>query len=334
MKFKLILALTLSIFSMNSFTQTRGLPREALGSTPKVQGVYNQDLKIASEMAMPSFNEDELGNYIENIYKKYPNGIDSLKINRELAQSLFGIKLPEGDGEEQGDNYAFEVMRKMGKFYLHRNRENIKPYSLTLGQQHLRLSKILHKELLLKFGIDQEQLFALNSNLLLVEGIQRLVTGGYSKPTTPLVDDIYTYGNRMVDGIMVEGSYAKIFSKNTQNFEGMIIKWPRFQFHPNLSRFELKRKADLLNEIIPRLREIANPKHESNVKMAIVFRPVFIGADQVFVPSLKVGLYTRPMNDRQAEAKGENGALFYVDIMKQQLAYTLPREKDDVQGGE
>lgn len=334
MKIKHVILAALTVASGVALAQPAPSPinKAQLGSSANVVGVYQQDIAAATRLALPGYNEQELGYYFEGLAKKYANGFDPLKINSDTIMRIFDIKVPEGDGEAQEKNYSFEISRKHGKIYLFKSRDNIKPYPRGRGNAELRLARATHQALLAQFGIEPSQWHSFNSRLLLMEGVQKLPRGGYSKPTNPVVDNIFSYGKRSIDGIMIEDSYVKVISKDRSNFEGLIIKWPRFQMHPAITRFDLKNKAELMNEALVHLKRITNPKHAVNIKMAIVLRPVFFAENRVFLPALKVGLYSRPANERAPEEKAENGELFYIDLLKERIPYSEPIDQDAKEG--
>lgn len=327
----LALVLTLIIDLANAQQRPQVEP-EKLGSSARVVSLFNRDPAVAARGALPSYDDMALGSLIEMVSKKYANGDDPLQINLDAIESLFQIKAT-GEGEVQQREYAYQISKKTGRLYLFRDRSALKPYSLSVGARELRIATQTHPEILKLFGIDKSRLSFLNSNLILVEGVEKLATGGFGKPTSRLVDNIYSYGQRSIEGILTDGSYVKVFSKNARTNEGLIVNWPRFQLHPGLQKFELKSKTDILNEAIEHVKRVANPKHEVNVKMAVVFRPVMSGETKVFIPAMKVGLYSRPIGDAFADDKGENGDLFFIDLMKQSLQYSDPEDRDGDLGG-
>lgn len=328
-----IIVISLLMMSELSWAQTAPIGKEGLGSSPRVVGAYNKDLTEAVRAALPSYDDKSLGALFEGVAKKYANGLDPLKVNREAAEKFFRIKVPEqGDGQVQETDYSYQISKAKGRLYLHRNRDAMKPYAKAKGLTELKLAKRSHPAFLNMFGIDKSQLFVLNSNLILLEGVRKLTNGQFARPTPAVVDNVYTYAQRSVDGVLLEGSYVKIFSKNSKTFESLIIQWPRFQVHSELARFEVKSKDELLKEALEHLQKVANPKHEANVKMAVVLRPVVVGEVRMFIPAMKIGMYTRPMGDTAADEKAENGELFFIDLMKQPLQYTEPQGKDESEG--
>lgn len=298
-----------------------------LGSSSRVVGAFNQDLAVATKMALPSYDDQALGSMIEMVAKKYANGLDPLQINLDAIESLYEIKVVS-EGEVQERDYGYQISKKAGRIYLHRDRATFKPYALSRGATELRMAAQTHPALLKMFGIDKSQFSSFNSNLILLEGIQKLTDGGFGRPTAPLVDNVYSYAQRAVEGIMVDGSYVKVLSKDARTNEGLVINWPRFQLHPELQKFDVKSKDEIVNEALVHLKRVANPKNESNIKMAVVFRPVMMGETKIFIPAMKIGLYSRPVSDTLADEKGENGDLFYVDLMKQTLTYNERADQD------
>lgn len=304
-----------------------------LGTNARAAGVFSQNLDVATKMALPSYDDQSLGGMIHMVAKKYANGFDPLQINLDAIEALFQIKATS-EGEVQEGDHSYQISKKEGRIYLYRDRSLVKPYSLSRGAVELRLVSQTHPAMLKLFGIDKTQFSSFNSNLILLEGIQKLEDGSFGRPTVPLVDNVYSYAQRSIGGIMADGSYIKVFSKDARTNEGMIINWPRFQIHPGLQTFEVKPKTDILNEVNEYIKRVANPKHELNVKMAVVFRPVMMEDVRVFIPAMKVGLYSRPIEDTFADEKGENGALFYVDLMKQSLKYNERADQDVGTGGD
>lgn len=298
-----------------------------LGSSARVVGAFSQDLALATRTALPSYDDQALGSMIEMVAKKYANGLDPLEVNLNAIESLYEIKVT-GEGEVQERDYGYQISKKEGRIYLHKDRTTFKPYSLTRGATELRMARQTHPALLKMFGIDKSQFSSFNSNLILLEGIQKMANGDYGRPKAALVDNVYSYAQRAIEGIMVDGSYVKVLSKDARTNEGLIINWPRFQIHPGLLKFDVKSKTEILDEALVHLKRVANPKNESNIKMAVVFRPVMMGETRIFIPSMKIGLYSRPVADTFADDKGENGDLFYVDLMKQALTYTERADQD------
>ncbi len=299
-----------------------------MGSSAKTAGSFNQNLAVSTRMALPTYDDAALGKVFEMVAKKYVRGFDPLQINLEAINKYYQIKAnPEGEAQEL--DFSYQISKKDGRIYLHRDRSSIRPYSVEQGAKELRMASLTHPELLKNFGIDKTQLLFLKPNMVLLEGIEKLRNGGFGKPEAALVDNIFSYGQRSIEGIMIEGSYVKVISKDARTLESLVINWPRFQMHPGIARFDLKSKTQILDEALKHLKEVTNPRHESNVKMAVVFRPVMIGGDRVFVPALKVGLYSRPIGVNFADEKGENGEMFYVDLIKQPLKYTDKDERDN-----
>ena len=317
------------LVSNSTFAQRRPqVDPSEMGSSAKAAGSFNQNLVVSTRMAIPAYDEVALGQMIEMVAKKYARGFDPLEINLEAINKYYQIKAnPEGEAQEP--DFSYQISKKSGRIYLHRDRSSIKPYSMEQGTKEMRMAYLTHPELLKNFGIDKSQLLFLKPNLVLLDGIEKLQNGGFGKPEAALVDNIFTYGQRSIEGIMIEGSYVKVISKDARTLESLVINWPRFQIHPGIGRFDVKSKSEILEEAIKHLKVVVNPKHESNVKMAVVFRPVMMGESRVFVPALKIGLYSRPIGVSFADEKGENGEMFYVDLMKQPVKYTDKDESDN-----
>lgn len=326
-----LLALGIILYAGSGIAQAQRLDPATLGTSVKSAGVFNTDLAVAVRGALPSYDDKTLSVMFETIAKKYPNGFDPLKVDLDAIETLYGIKAT-AEGETQEREFSYQISKKSGRIYLHRERATFKPYSLEQGQRELRLAAQLHPALLGMFGIDKSQLNSTNSNLILLEGIQKLPSGGFGRPTKALVDNVFTYGQRSLEGIMVDGSYFKVISKDAKTNEGLVINWPRFRVHPELRSFDVKSKNEVLTEALEHLKLVANPRNESNIKMAVVFRPVMVGEEKVYVPAVKIGLYSRPVGVAQADEKGENGDLFFVDLMKQRLSYSDGELKDSQAG--
>jgi hypothetical protein len=112
----------------------------------------------------------------------------------------------------------------------------------------------------------------------------------------------------------------KIFSHDEKGLAGLSARWPLFKFHPELRSFELKTKGALQEEIITQAKKVLNSKHEYNVKLAVVLRPATVRQQIVFVPALKVGIFSRPPGgDEKSIMNGEAGERFFVTLVKQNL---------------
>ena len=302
--------------------------KEQLGTKKEVMDLFTKNLAVAVRRSLPSYNEKKLGSFIQTIAKRYGKSGPGLNFKTQSLEKTFKRTI-DRDRTVQEDDFLSHISTQKGEIEIYQDLSHLKPMDLGRGQKMMRKIGGLHLSLAQELGVKKSDLLYFNTTLLNLQAVKNLGGGKTSRPTKAVVDHISSYGLRKLGGILVEGSFIKMFSKNEKNIAGVEFKWPKFNLHPGLKRFALKSKSQLLEETLKHLNQTVNKRHEVNVKMAVAFRPVTFGKKITYVPALKVGMYSRP--DAKREAEGEAGELFYIDLMKQKLSYLDPQLKDQAQ---
>lgn len=302
-----------------------GVMASEFGSPVETQKTLSNDYAQLVEHALPKFDRAVLKTRFEGVVRKYPGGLDTIKI-RSLGDVERLMKLnirqhaPTSRAFRQ-EGLAYEVHPEKGKIrYFH---EITKPLALSKAQGLQLLPEFTrrHEALIEQLGVTKEQTFFKNTSLLMSQGSTNPQAGPV-KRTDPVVKGVRTYVGRAVDGIIVEKSNAKITSFSEDRINSVNLNWPRLQLHPGIKSYEMKSQDSLKQVIADRVRTIAG-QERANVKMAVVLLPISEGGATYMVPVMKVAVRT--------ETAGE-GIVFYEGL----LAQALPIEKpviDSASGG-
>ncbi len=315
----------------NAFKKSLGTPRNMMDT-------FSTNLNSAVKKSFPTYKEGQLTQVLSNIKKQFPQGVPGHSVkNYSLLQRLFdfpktsirsrnSLVLGPQTEDRQGHRFTYGIDIVEDKLFVHHNLEDKKPLPYKTALKKLRLVKREHQSLIKKMGIQNNQMLFSNTDLILIQG-QTDPKLGTVKKSTLMADSIFTYGLRHVNGIMVEENYIKLYSKDSQSFEGADIKWPTIKFHPSIREFKLKNKRILMRLITQKLKREMNAKSASNVKMAVVLRPVKLHQSRpaFYIPSIKVGAYSK---------NGEAGNLFYVDLLAQTVKYINEDAKDSSQASQ
>lgn len=295
-----------------------------LGSPAESRSLLSSDYNKLVDAALPKFENQALKSRFEVVVKKYPQGIDTLKI-RSLGdvEKLLNLKPQEHAPELRMlrlQDMSYDVHPAKGKVRFIREVKQPMALSKLAGMQRLPEFARMHEDILDKMGISKDQIFFKETSLLLSQSSTNPKTGQV-KRTEPVVAGVTTYVVRAIDGMIVEGSSAKITTFSDKGIDAVRLKWPRFQLSPAIKSYELKDSESLKRKIVDRVKAIAG-KENANVKMAVVLLPIESGESYDMVPAMKVAVTT--------ENAGE-GVIFYENLLKQEIE--LDRSVSDQASG-
>lgn len=302
-----------------------GVSASDLGSPAETRAALSDDYPQLVERAFPTFDRARLAARVEGIARKYPQGLDTLKV-RSLkdVERLMKLKTREYAPTSKvfrGEGLAYEVHPEKGKILF--SREVRKPMALTREEGVKRRVDFVrrHEALLERIGVPKEQIFFEETSLLMAQSSTNPKKGPVRK-TKPVVEGFTTVALRAVDGILVEGSVAKVTSFSAEEVNALTVDWPRVQLHPAIKSFELRNQGDMKKAIADRVRAIAG-KGKANVRMAVVLLPVQEGETSYLVPVMKVGVHT---------AQAGEGVVFYENLLKEGVEIEKP-QSDEASGG-
>ncbi len=313
MKYLIVILLSLSVHAEIN-----------LGTPAKNFDNYSQNYARAVAIGLPAYKDSELGEKLSQLFQKYSRGLQGTRI-RSLDMlgkdfNLPAMRLQVGQTyyESPQGNFAAEVDLREGRVQFYQSRDELPAIDLTTAQKELPAVQKSHAGIIQKLGIPTNQLLFMKTNFLMLQAETNPRMGPVKK-TDVSVGETATYALRELEGIMLEESYLKIFSKGPQVLEGIDVTWPDFRFHPEIKRIVLKTKTQLESEIVKRVSASEAIENEINIRMAVVMRPVLVRGTRYFIPSMKVGVYNK---------RGEAGNLFYVDMLAQRLTYQNEDQQD------
>lgn len=306
-----------------------------LGSTDAAVDIFSKDYSKAFDLALPPAPQAEVEAMFDRVFRSTPRALDPLRLRqaRDVAKLLGLQEPPENVPSKLGTMltvvgttaYGFDPFTSV--FLFARDRRDLRPLPFrnaalvqqAVAEEHLRL--------LGQIGIDASQ----------IQFVQTVLISSRGEDTkAPLPDSaegevhsFLTYVSRVLAGVQIEGSYAKVVSANKGNVVGLDASWPAIAFHPGVRSPKCKDAATLKRETLPLVQAVAGG-NEANLVMAYVLRPVRLGGQRVFVPALKIGVLARGAHDRiEGEDDLEEMVDTYVDLLADRLAYDADDLIDD-----
>lgn len=126
---------------------------------------------------------------------------------------------------------------------------------------------------------------------------------GLEPVSEPVVHAVQVIARRVIDGIPVDGSAARVLFQGPDEVVLADVKWPAFVLHPTVRQdMRFKTRAQLAGEIAHRIGTPADVAHP--VRAGLVYHPVRDNGSTYYVPALRVS--------RNAQDKA--GEVFYVDL--------------------
>jgi len=296
-----------------------------LGSPAETKATLSSDYTQLVENAFPKFDAPALKIRFQGIAMKYTTSLDTIKV-RDLRglEQLMNINLQQHAPELKvfkQEGLSYEVNPDIGKIRFYSAIQTPLALTRAVGLQRLPEFTQRHEAVIAQMGVPQDQIFFNKTSLLLTEGSTNPKDGAVRK-TEPVVTGVTTHVIRAIDGIIVEGSYAKVSSFSPDKINAVHLNWPRLQLHPTFNNFEPRNQQSLKQAIADRVKAIAGSE-KANVKMAVVLLPVTEGGVTHMTPVMKVGVRT--------ESGGE-GVIFYEGLSDQAIQIEKPAN-DSVSGG-
>lgn len=300
-----------------------------LGSGPDAAAFFTKDYAKAVDAAYPRFDSARLTERLEAIRKLPAAQLDPLKL-RTLPQLESALQVAratprKGSDYVSNDQYAARMEAASGRVRLVKKSAALLPVAYDEAARVKERVGKDHQEFLAKIGLDQSQILFLQTGLTSLRD-DKAVVAGDTAPAAPrndqdgaLVDGVFTYALRSVDGIMVEGSVAKLTSAASGELIGVDLRWPALAYHPALRSLALKDADTMKKAILAHVEQAANGE-EVSVQMAVVLRPVKISGRRAYVPALRVGMLPRT----------SEGEMFFVDLPRQALKYDADNLADTV----
>lgn len=288
-----------------------------LGSTAESAQLFSEDYARLVDAALPKFDSETLSRRFAMVRAKYPDGHDPLRVRKITdIEKLLGLPHSTGGGSDfvATATATYGIGKDSGRVHYARNLEGQPPMDFNEAQRSQRELEARHLDLLAQVGLDRSQVLFAKTGIM---SLRTQAAGDGDDKSILAADSVFTYALRNIDGLQVEGSEAKLASRGAGDIVSLSLRWPNVLLHPKLTSFKLKGTEELKREVLEQVKQAANGA-VVNVQMAVVLRPVKLEGRRVFVPSLKVGVLPRE----------EAGAMFYVDLPQQQLAYDSGEVKD------
>ena len=131
---------------------------------------------------------------------------------------------------------------------------------------------------------------------------------------------------RAVNGVLVEGSYARITSIDAKTPSSLDVRWPAVKLAEEVHDDKLRAPKEMSEAIAKHIAAHSN-KTAVSVRIAVVLRQVDAKHPGVYVPSLKIGVKPQSIKTEYGY-RTDAGEVFFSDLLTTSAPIVLPEAKD------
>jgi hypothetical protein len=298
-----------------ALAQRPALGPSELGSPPEAFARFSTDYRALVAAAMPRVSASEIARRLKRI--QVQTGAESPLGVRGASDwlALFGV-------DSRGAQPATELVDlasasyladpEAGRFYMTLRLPAVAPVPREEFAKTIPAIRRAHDVLADKIGIPREEIFFVDFR----ETLAQSTPEPQSRETETEIESAgaTTTLLRAVDGLLVDGSFARFTSMDARTFEMVDVRWPRMRLVPEVERKAVLHPAQHLEAVVRRIAATEQQK-AVNVIMAVVLRPVPAGHGVYFVPSLRVGVLPRSEPGRDG-VRTDAGERFYLDLIE------------------
>jgi hypothetical protein len=303
---------------------TNATANRAFGSSDAAAMLVTSDYNKAVDTAWPPVTQSQLEQAIAGLLSSPPGQRDplTLKSGNDVAK-LLGISADASDVRRdqlvvnEARRYYYGIDKRTERVAYARSATGLKPVDAS-DARNTKEIRDRHEQLLTSVGIDRSQLF-LDRSVLVFAGSDSVLPRAAAGKRHP--EAMLTYALRALNGMHVDGSYAKLVSDGARELMILDIVWPGVELHPGIKDSNCRAIAALRREIVSKTARIAGGS-KVTVLMSVVLRPVRVNSALVFIPAMKVGVM--PYADGNDEA-----VTFYADLPRAALSYDVAAARDD-----
>lgn len=282
-----------------------------LGSPAASTEEFSRDYTGQVRAAMPPIGATELRGRLHQVVVQAaqdpPLAIDGLA----SLERFFGlpVRAPrEHRGVFQSGDSAYLYDATLNRFVLAESHPDAAPIPRSQFAQQLPLIQRAHAELAGRLGLGPASVMAVDFGEILSQGNQHPRSG--NRATEIFAEGATSTYVRGIAGILVDGSRARISSRDADTIESVDVVWPHVVLPANVER--ARPPSDLVRTVSKRVADHAAGL-AVNVRMAVVLRPV-LGNGLVYVPALRVRVKPESIRDDDG-FRVDAGETFYVNLV-------------------
>lgn len=288
-----------------------------LGSPREAATVYSSDYRALVAAALPKVGADAIGRHLERVRAEAARSRGLAVRDAASWTALFGLDAKTRAGDRPGelvdlDTGSFLADPEAGRFLVSLAHPDAKPVPRATFARQLPEVRRAHEALADRIGLAKGEIFHSDFREILAQSTPAPGLAGARE------SEIESFGAtttllRAAGGLIVDGSFASLTSLDARRVDRVEVRWPAIRLLPEVEKGKLLAPADLADRVIRRIDSAARGR-EVNVLMAVVLRPVEAGARTYFVPSLRVGLAPKAVQQGDGYLT-DAGEEFYLDLV-------------------
>lgn len=181
--------------------------------------------------------------------------------------------------------------------------------------------KRAHEALVAHLGVDRKEVYFVDFREVLSQNDDAKAQHG-----PVLAEGASSTFLRAVNGVLVEGSYARVTSIDAKTPSSLDVRWPAVSLAEDVRDDKLRAPKELTEAIARHIAAHAN-KAAVSVRIAVVLRQVDAKHPGVYVPSLKIGVKPQSVKTENGY-RTDAGEVFFSDLLTTSAPVVLPEAKD------
>jgi hypothetical protein len=300
-----------------------------LGSSSKAASRYSNDYAALVKGAMPALDAAALGRTMDGV-REAKAGALALHSREQIGKALdlrvrdekeTGREKEMGREVDAGDAlYRFDpdsahlraIWRTADKPA--RERDAFKAEMPEI--------KRAHEALVAHLGVDRREVYFVDFREVLSQNDDQAKT----QHGPVLAEGASSTFLRAVNGVLVEGSYARITSLDAKTLSSLDVRWPAVNLAEDVRAGKLRAPREMSEAIAKHIAAHSN-KAAVNVRIAVVLRQVDAKRPGVYVPSLKIGVKPQSIKTENGY-RTDAGEVFFSDLLTTSAPIVLPEAKD------
>jgi hypothetical protein len=297
-----------------------------LGSSSKAASRYSNDYAALVKGAMPAIDAKGLGRAMNGV-RDAKVGALGLHNKEEISKAL---DLRVRDDKESGRETSREVDAGDAIYRYDPDSAHLRAIWRTADKParerdafkaEMPEIKRAHEALVAHLGVDRKEIYFVDFREVLSQNDDTKTQHG-----PVLAEGASSTFLRAVNGVLVEGSYARVTSIDAKTPSSLDVRWPAVKLAEEVREDKLRAPRELSEAVAKHIAAHSN-KAAVSVRIAVVLRQVDAKHPGVYVPSLKIGVKPQSIKTENGY-RTDAGEVFFSDLLTTSAPIVVPEAKD------
>lgn len=299
-----------------------------LGSSAKAARRYSTDYAALVKDAMPAIDTAALGRAMAGVRDAHA-GAFAVHGREEVAKALELRARDEKETAREVDagDAVFRFDPEAARLRAIWRAADAPAREREAFKAQLPEIKRAHEALVARLGVDRREIYFVDFREVLSQNDDH----ANAQHGPILAEGATSLFLRAVNGVLVEGSYARITSIDAKTPSSLDVRWPSVKLADDVRDGKLRAPRELAETIAKHIAANAN-KSAVNVRIAVVLRQVDAKHPGIYVPSLKVGVKPQSIKTDNGY-RTDAGEVFFADLLTSSSGIVEPETRDSAGSG-